>query len=130
MSKKRKKAYAFESSLLELVSAAPLMQLAFDRAIKHPGDMAALDSMAFSVSTVVHIANELDDLEPMTGGELFKAALLMQKRSGDVLQGSEDVKKWDALRLSIEHVAKLATAWDVATGSAYDETWGKPSVAA
>jgi hypothetical protein len=119
-----------ESLLLQLVSAAPLMQLAFDKAIKHPCDMAASDSLAFSVSTVVDIANDLHDLEPMTGRTLFKAVLLMQERSGYVLEGSEDTKNWDTLQLSISEVTKLATAWDVATGSAYDATWGKPSLAA
>jgi hypothetical protein len=119
-----------ESLLLQLVSAAPLMQLAFDKAIKHPCDMAASDSLAFSVSTVVGIANDLHDQEPMTGRTLFKAVLLMQERSGYVLEGSEDTKNWDTLQLSISEVTKLATAWDVATGSAYDATWGKPSLAA
>jgi hypothetical protein len=106
-----------EGLLLRLVSATPIMQRELAHAVNNPGGFGALDSLAFIVSTVVETASELDDLDPIAGAALYKAAQLLQKRMGQVLNEAEP--EWDALQLSISAVTKLAHERDVANEAAY-----------
>jgi hypothetical protein len=114
-----KHASKIEEALLQIVSAAPLMQFAFDNMMKNPSSSTASDSLAYAVHDVVQWGYELEALDSKAGEKLLRACQIMQRRSGTLMQHSLDMGDWDDLGHDIAKVTRRANEWDIANGTSY-----------